>query len=111
MSDLAVDCAALSRKADELLERHHQKFFALGLYPSFNQSTLATKYWLPLPEPREPPHWLAIHDDVYPPIGGGPTLALALAQCRNHLDAFEAAVERGDNLYAIRWSCSELYIC
>ena len=46
---VATRLAGLSKKADFLLDKHQDVLSKLGLSVAFNRSTLATKYWLPLP--------------------------------------------------------------
>lgn len=41
--------AALSSRADFILEQNHDLFFKLRLAVTFYQSRLRIKYWLPLP--------------------------------------------------------------
>jgi len=50
MAAVEARLAGLSSRADVLLERHRHLLSRLNLNIIFNRSTLATKYWLPLPE-------------------------------------------------------------
>lgn len=49
MAVVAAQLVELSSKADILLDKHQHVLSELGLSIAFNRSTLATKYWLPLP--------------------------------------------------------------
>lgn len=82
---LATYLAALSSRADELLETHHQKLFSLGLDVNFNRATLATKYWSPLPICDEP---TAAHDDAYIQVENDEQLFSALRECERILTQF-----------------------
>ena len=53
MTAVATRLAELSSKADVLLNEHQHVLSRLGLSITFNRSTLATKYWLPLPDIEE----------------------------------------------------------
>jgi hypothetical protein len=50
MAAVAAQLAEFSSKADVLLDKHQHVLSELGLSIAFNRSTLATKYWLPLPD-------------------------------------------------------------
>jgi hypothetical protein len=50
MAVVKAQLAELSAKADVLLDKHQHVLSELGLTITFNRSTLATKYWLPLPD-------------------------------------------------------------
>jgi hypothetical protein len=53
MAAVATLLAGLSKKADVLLDKHQHVLSELGLSVAFNRSTLATKYWLPLPSDND----------------------------------------------------------
>lgn len=89
MAALATYLATLSKRADELLEKHHQELFDLSLDVSFNRATLATKYWLPLPGRDEP---TSAHEDGYPHDESDERLFSALRECERILEQFETAV-------------------
>jgi hypothetical protein len=80
--------ARLSSKADELLDKHQKLLFRLDLSVNFNQSTLATKYWLPLPDLDES----MLQANANPVSAGGsngPSLAQVLDdgnECLGKLD-------------------------
>ena len=94
MSALATYLAALSDRADRLLETHHQELFDLGLDVSFNRATLATKYWLPLPESDVPTHRTDAPEDEYPANEDDEHLFSELRDCDVNLHRFEEALER-----------------
>lgn len=112
MSALATYLAALSNRADRLLETHHQELFGLGLDVSFNRATLATKYWLPLPESDVPTHRTDAPKDEYSPNENDEQLFSELRECERILALFDPAfvdrrfqlvgVSTLDKMYAVR---------
>jgi len=99
MAALATYLAVLSRRADELLEKHHQDLFDLGLDVSFNRATLATKYWLPLPGRDDPTY---AHEDEFPHDESDEQLFSALRECERILERFEtAALSKLHEMYAV----------
>jgi hypothetical protein len=91
METFAASLAEVSRKADELLERYHKILFHLNLGAAFNRSTLATKYWLPLPGSDDTTSSTSKSTLTSVYLGGvqGEKFALVLAACRNSLEEFE----------------------
>lgn len=100
---LATDLAALSDRADKLLETYHQELFALDLDVSFNRATLATKYWLPLPESDETTYRRRAHEDGYSRDESKGDLYTMLRACQRDLRRCEAAVQsKAHKTYAVR---------
>lgn len=93
MVALVALLAALSHRADRLLERYHHVLFHLGLDVTFNRATLATKYWLPLPESDEPAYRTDAPEDEHPPNESDKQLSSALGECERILQQFESSLE------------------
>lgn len=106
MDYLTTQSIALSEKADELLEKHHQRLFALGLDITFNRSTLATKYWRPLPDAVGDVRRNFTEEQDHSHDQSNSALALALTRCQEKLVQFEQAVEAKDN---VQYVTSSLY--
>lgn len=85
--------AALSNRADRLLETHYHELFGLGLDVTFNRATLATKYWLPLPESNEPTHRTDAPEDEELFNESDEQLCLELRECERILERFERSFE------------------
>jgi hypothetical protein len=103
MSSLTTSLAALSKKADKLLEIHHQELFALGLDVSFNRATLATKYWLPLPGSNETEDQTEANEDTNSRDESDEQLLPVLRECELILEWCEkAALSKPHEMYAVR---------
>jgi hypothetical protein len=132
MVSLATCLSELSDRADKLLETHHQELFDLGLDVSFNRATLATKYWLPLPESDKPTHRTDAPRDEYA-LENDDQLLWALNECEITLQQMEKSFKapskkpfgepfegqsewllernRLRNMYACWPTCHELSFC
>lgn len=94
MSALKTYCAAVSKRADKMLELHHEQLFGLGLDVIFNRATLATKYWLPLPESDVPAQRTDAPENEYPPNESEEQLFAELRECERILQRFEESYEK-----------------
>lgn len=83
-----------------MLELHHEQLFGLGLDVIFNRATLATKYWLPLPESDVPAQRTDTPEDEYPPNESEEQLFAELRECERILQQFEESYEKSsERLY------------
>jgi hypothetical protein len=90
MAAVEARLAGLSGSADILLKQHRHLLFQLGLSITFNRSTLATKYWLPLPKSDDSVSRTDVNTAVSRDGNAGERLARALEKSIECLEKFDA---------------------